>query len=202
MYLLSIIILKYSKKRINTMRLTEIKIKEATESDYDDTMEIEKKAFGYDKEAKLVSDLLEDKSAEPRLSLLAFHNNKAIGHILFTKAIIEREETNPLAHILAPLAILPEYQNKGVGGLLIKEGLEILKEMGSEIVFVLGHEEYYPKYGFIPDAESLGCSAPYPIPPEHAGAWMVQALTPKGLYNVNGKVRCSDMLNKEEHWRE
>ena len=74
--------------------------------------------------------------------------------------------------------------------------------MGSEMVFVLGHMDYYPKFGFIPDAKKLGFPAPYPIPDEFAGAWMVQSLNPDGFVLDKGEVLCALELNKEEYWRE
>ncbi len=180
-----------------------IQIRETNTKDTNDIMLVEERAFGFVKEAQLTADLLNDKTAEPILSLLAFHDNKAIGHILFTRVYIDKMNTEqPLIHILAPLAIIPEYQKQGVGGLLIKEGLRRLTEMGSEMVFVLGHMEYYPKSGFIPDAKKIGFSAPYPIPDEYANAWMVQSLNPKGFVIDKGNVICSNELNKPEHWRE
>lgn len=184
------------------MNEVDILIRETDKSDLDDILKVEKEAFGYDKEAELVNELLKDKSAEPVLSLLAFIDNKAAGHILFTRAKIEGSEESPLIYILAPLAVLPEHQKKGIGGMLIKEGIKKLSEMNAEMVFVLGHIEYYPKYGFVPDAGSMGYPAPYPIPAEFANAWMVQALTPKGLSEVKGRVICADELNKPQHWRE
>jgi putative acetyltransferase len=68
-------------------------------------------------------------------------------------------------------------------------------------VFVLGHPEYYPRFGFRP-AGALGMDAPYPIPERHADAWMVQALRPGLLGQVRGTVRCADTLNDPRHWRE
>ncbi len=65
---------------------------------------------------------------------------------------------------------------------------------------MLGHPEYYPPYGFKP-AGHLGFEAPYPIPDEHAGAWMVQTLRSGVIGTVSGKVICADALNKLEHWR-
>jgi putative acetyltransferase len=183
------------------MNLKEIVIREANESDFNAVMEVEKLAFCEDGEANLVCDLLSDKSAEPILSLLAFYKNKAIGHILFTKALIENNDSN-LIHLLAPLAVLPEFQRMGIGGLLINGGLEMLKEKGSELVFVLGHKAYYPKYGFIPDAKKLGFLAPYPIPEKDADAWMVQSLTEDGLKKLSGKIMVADKLMKPEYWRE
>lgn len=180
-----------------------IQIRETNGKDFNDIMVVEERAFGFVKEAQLTANLLNDKTAEPILSLLAFHEKEAIGHILFTRVYInEMNTTQPLIHILAPLAIIPEYQKQGVGGLLIKEGLRRLKEMGSEMVFVLGHTEYYPKFGFIPDAKKLGFTAPHPIPAEYANAWMLQSLNPKGFVIAKGNVICSNELNKPEHWRE
>lgn len=180
-----------------------IQIRETNSNDFNDIMLVEERAFGYIKEAQLTADLLKDNTAEPILSLLAFNGKEAIGHILFTRVYLnEMNIKQPLMHILAPLAVIPEYQKQGIGGLLIKEGLRILMEWGTEIVFVLGHMDYYPKFGFIPDAKKIGFTAPYPIPSEYANAWMVQSLNPKGFVIDKGNVICSNELNKPEHWRE
>jgi putative acetyltransferase len=180
-----------------------IQIKKTNNSDFQHIMQVEEQAFGSIKEAQLTAELLNDPTAKPILSLLAFHEDKAIGHILFTRLYInERTIDQPLIHILAPLAVIPRYQKHGIGGLLIKEGLKKLKEWKVEMVFVLGHMEYYPKYGFIQDVKKLGYEAPFPIPDEFANAWMVQSLNPWGISLKHGKVICADALNKEEHWRE
>ena len=184
------------------MTLQNIQIREAVNTDFCNIMDIEKQAFGSEEEAILVADLLEDKSASPIVSLLAFYKNEAIGHILFTRAYVSHRESPHMAYILAPLAVKPDFQKKGVGGQLIKAGLNILREKGCELVFVLGHKAYYPKYGFIPDAKSLGFPAPYPIPDKDADAWMVQPLTPDGLKTSQGIVRCADQLDKPEYWKE
>jgi putative acetyltransferase len=76
-----------------------------------------------------------------------------------------------------------------------------LSESGVELVFVLGHPDYYPRYGFKP-AGVLGYEAPYPIPDEQADAWMVQELRPGVIDSVSGKVICADVMNQPEHWRE
>ena len=107
-----------------------------------------------------------------------------------------------MMHILAPLAVKPEYQRQGIGGMLIRAGIERLQEKGSCLVLVLGHKEYNPKYGFIPDAARLGYPAPYPILEQFSDYWMVQAISPKGFDVDKGKIRCSDELNKPEHWRD
>ena len=193
----------YAIKIDNIMTKLNILIRKTNSKDFNDIMLVEERAFGHKKEAQLTADLLNDKTAEPVLSLLAFNGKEAIGHIIFTRVYINDMNTQqPLIHILAPLAVIPEYQKQGVGGLLIKEGLRRLKKMGTELVFVLGHMEYYPKFGFIPDAKKIGFVAPYPIPDEFANAWMVQSLNTKGFVIDNGNVICSNELNKPEHWRE
>lgn len=181
------------------MRKLNLTIRTAAEADRDSVYRVEAQAFGYDKEAKLVDSLLDDSTAEPRVSLLAFENDQAVGHILFTAAKIEGSKRK--ISLLAPLSVVPDSQGKGVGGKLIKAGLKILVEMGVELVFVLGHPGYYPKFGFIP-AHTYDLKAPYPIPEKYADAWMVQALNGTELGHVQGTVVCADALNQPEHWRE
>ncbi|MDX2446449.1 MAG: N-acetyltransferase [Desulfobacterales bacterium] len=175
--------------------------KKATGSELNDVLRIETEAFGHSKESKLVNDLLNDDSAKPLLSLLAIDEDEAIGHILFTRVRITGNEDALSAMILAPLAILPEAQGKGVGGKLIKEGLKQLSDLGIDLVFVLGHPEYYPRFGFKP-AGARGFEAPYPIPTKDASAWMVQEFKPGVIDNFSGKIICADTLNEPEHWRE
>jgi putative acetyltransferase len=181
-----------------------LKIRKTTESDLNDVLNIQAQAFGNEKGpeiADLVNGLLFDPTAMPLLSLMAVNNDQAIGHILFTRARIAFSKEPISAVILAPLAIIPDTQNQGVGGQLIEEGLRLLSESDVDIAFVLGHPDYYPRYGFKP-AGALGFEAPYPIPDEHANAWMVQELRPGVIGSVNGKVICADVLDQPEHWRE
>lgn len=179
-------------------------IRKTTETDIGIVLSIHKKAFGGDKGAEiadLVDGLLKDQTATPRLSLIALDDSKADGHILYTKARLNLTNESVSAQILAPLAVLPEAQSEGVGGRLIKYSLMLLKNSRVELVFVLGHPDYYPRYGFKP-AGDLGYEAPYPIPEEHAGAWMVQELCTGVIGRVGGKVQCCDVLNQPQHWRE
>jgi len=181
-----------------------LKIRKSTESERNEILYIHSQAFGKDKGvviSKLVDELLNDETAMPILSLVAVDNNKLIGHILYTKVEITKAENPIFAQILAPLAILPENQKKGIGEQLINEGLRLLKESGTELVFVLGHPAYYPRCGFIPAGEQ-GFGAPYPIPEEHAEAWMIQELSGDVIKNNSGKVQCSKVLNEPQHWKE
>jgi putative acetyltransferase len=181
-----------------------LKIRVATKSDRNEILDIHKQAFGSDEGpviSKLVDDLLDDKTARPVLSLVAVDGEKLVGHILFTKAIITQTEVPVSARILAPLAILPAVQKRGIGKKLIDEGLNKLQKSGTELVFVLGHPAYYPRCGFAP-AGVQGFEAPYPIPEEHSEAWMVQKLNGGLPGQIHGKVKCSKVLNEPEHWRE
>lgn len=180
-----------------------IVIRETVPADLAAIVEVHKKGFGYDKEVGLTAELLSDPTAEPTVSLLALRDGEAVGHILFTRCRIAGAEVQqPLFYILAPLAVVPSCQKQGVGGLLIAEGLQLLRERGAKLVFVLGHKEYYPRHGFIPGAEKLGFPAPYPILEKHADYWMAQALTDDGFSGPKGRVVCADALNRPEHWRE
>ena len=183
------------------MNNKDIIYRETTDNDLISIIEVQKSAFGGNSVAQLTAELLEDDSAMPKISLLAFDSNIPVGHILFTKCSIEGINDCPLIHILAPLAVIPEYQNQGIGGKLTRKGLNLLKEMKSEIVFVLGHIDYYPKHGFINDAGSLGYTATYPIPKKDKDAWMIMSLNSNKLTNF-GKVICAKAMDKPEHWRE
>ena len=169
--------------------------------DRDDIRRIHTLAFGQPDEADLTIALIEDPTAAPVLSLFAFAEKQAVGHILFSNAQFSDAEPALSVKILAPLAVVPDYQNLGVGGMLIEDGLQRLREAGTDLVFVLGHPEYYPRHGFEP-AGRRGLDAPYPIADEHADAWMVLALRPDILDTVSGTVKCADALDRPEYWCE
>ena len=181
-----------------------MEIRKSAETDRAEIEKIHIAAFGAEKGpeiAELVNGLLDDKTAEPGLSLVAVENGQLMGHILYTKALLTGTDLPVSVQLLAPLAVLPEVQSKGVGGKLIDAGLRQLKAAGVELVFVLGHPDYYPRSGFTP-AGVLGFEAPYPIPAEHAKAWMVQALKEGLVGEVKGRVQCADVLDQPQHWRE
>jgi predicted N-acetyltransferase YhbS len=151
--------------------------------------------------ADLVASLLEDPGASPMISLLACAESAPIGHVLITRVRISEPDSPAFAHILAPLAVIPEHQGQGVGSQLVRRGLTDLSESECELVFVLGHPGYYPRFGFQP-AGCLGFSAPHPIPEENSDAWMVLELRQGTIGNLSGTVQCADALNAPQHWRE
>lgn len=177
-------------------------IRETGKDDLDRIMEIHRRAFGQEEEARLTADLLVDETARPRLSLLAESDVGApLGHILFSRAGLAGEESPAPLFLLCPLGVVPEVQGQGVGGELIRCGLELLADGGAGLVFVLGHPAYYRRFGFTP-AGRQGLDAPYPIPPQHADAWMVQALSPGLVGRLKGRVSCADCLMQPPYWRQ
>lgn len=179
-------------------------IRKSYESDRQEISDVVIAAFGvvHGREiTDLITGLMADPRAQPLLSLVATANDHIVGHILFTDTRIEHSLRLVSSAILAPLSVHPEYQNQGIGGRLIKEGLKQLKAAGVELVFVLGHPGYYPKYGFS-IAGTKGFEAPHPIPPKNSAAWMLQELHPGIVGQVSGQVCCAKVLNDPKHWRE
>ncbi len=166
-----------------------------------DIVDIHRQAFGSDEEAELTGALMRDPTAAPSLSLLAKRNGQDIGHILFTRATFSEPNANIEAQILAPLAVKPDAQGQGVGGALVKEGFHLLKERGTDLVFVLGWPDYYPRFGFEP-AGRLGLNAPYPILEKNADAWMVYGLKPGVIGSFTDTLRCAEALDQPHFWQE
>lgn len=176
-------------------------ITEASGADLEDVLEVERSAFGGDEEAELVRDLVNDPSAAPLFSLLAYEDGQAVGHILFTAARLAEAPDGATLSILAPLAVIPSAQRSGVGSALIERGLQLLAEAGVDLVFVLGHPDYYPRLGFEP-AGRFGFAAPFPIAEADADAWMVRELRAGVLGSVQGTVVCADTMNEPRYWQE
>lgn len=159
-------------------------IRQENTEDFPAVFEVNRLAFGQDSEARLVERLRESAAFVPELSLVAVREKRVIGHILFTRIQIGNgEETASLA--LAPMAVLPAFQKLGTGSLLIKHSLAKARELQYRSVVVLGHEHYYPKFGFEP-AGKWGIRCPYNVPQE---VFMAQELVPGGLAGVSGLVK-------------
>jgi putative acetyltransferase len=174
-------------------------VRETGDADLKDILFVEREAFSSSREAELTRDLLADPTAKPLLSLLAFVEGEPAGHVLFTAARLLGGSREVVVSFLAPLAVVPKFQRRGVGGSLVKEGLERLSRAGVDLVFVVGHPGYYPRHGFV-QAGELGFETPYPMPIEQADAWMVCALRPGLIGVVSGRVVCCDVLSKPELW--
>ncbi len=152
--------------------------------DYPAIEAINKQAFGQIEEARLVN-ALRPSLPGAAYSRIAVLDGQPVGHILFSPILIETAQTSVPALALAPLAVLPDYQGQGIGSALVREGLATLRGMGEQIVIVLGHSDFYPRFGFLP-ASHYGIRAPFEVPDP---AFMVIELQPGALEKVQGTVR-------------
>lgn len=142
-------------------------IRQERPGDYEAVYQVVKEAFAGAEQADgdeqdLVVRLRSSKSFVPELSLVAEEDGKIVGHILFTRATVGGAEV--LA--LAPLSVLPSYQNRGIGQALIREGHRVAKQLGYGYSVVLGHKAYYPKAGYVP-ASQYGIQAPFEVEDEY-----------------------------------
>jgi putative acetyltransferase len=140
------------------------------------------RAFESAAEATLV-DLLRE-HARPVVSLVADHEQEIIAHIMFSPvSLIGHADLRIMG--LAPMAVAPEHQRKGVGSALVQAGLEHCKRLGFGAVVVLGHPGYYPRFGFVPSTR-FGITSEYDAPEE---AFMAMELHPGYLAQRAGTIR-------------
>ena len=139
-------------------------------------------AFETPEEANLVDALREH--ARPIVSLVAEDDGAIVGHIMFSPVSLAG---HPELRImgLAPMAVVPPHQRKGIGSALVRAGLEQCRQLGFRAVVVLGHPSYYPRFGFSPSA-SYGVGCEYDVPQE---AFMVVELHAGFLRGASGKVK-------------
>ncbi len=138
-------------------------------------------AFGRADEADLVDSLRAEGAV--LASVAAEWEGHVVGHVLFSRMFIETAGGAIAAAALAPVAVLPEFQGRGIGGRLIAGGLEMLRGPGERIVIVLGHPEYYGRFGF---SSEKAASLESPFPPE---AFLAMELSAGALDGVRGQVR-------------
>lgn len=147
--------------------------------------EINDLAFKGPNEAKLVEAIRESTFFIPSLSLVAESSEGLIGHILFSLIMIETETRLLPTLGLAPMAVLPNFQNQGVGSALVREGLSRAEQQGFKHVFVLGHPNFYPKFGFKP-SRPMGVEAPFSVPDD---VFMAYEIKKNSLDGIQGKVK-------------
>lgn len=182
-------------------------IRPETSGDHDAIFHVNAKAFGREDEARLVDALRKSPAFIPELSLVACLPQQApaamglgpigsenmladhtggivVAYILFTRMVIKASGGSHSALALAPLAVMPSHQKSGLGTALVRHGLAESTRLGHHIVIVLGHPEYYPKFGFVP-ASRFGIRAPFDVRPE---AFMALELQPDALLHVRGEA--------------
>jgi putative acetyltransferase len=128
--------------------MSDIIIRTEDKKDYEAVTRINDLAFNQPNEGIMISKLRKNDKFISDLSIVAEIESKVAGHILFFPLNIVSEEKSFEILSLAPMAVLPEYQRQGIGKKLVIEELKKSKELGFKAVVVLGHPEYYPKFGF------------------------------------------------------
>ena len=123
-----------------------IEIRRETPGDLDAIRTVNDLAFNQSTEGRIV-DKIRD-TCDDTLSLVATNSGNVIGHIFFSPASIKCNGKLIEGMGLAPMAVLPEFQNQGFGSLLVKEGIKILAHADCPFIIVLGHPNYYPRFGF------------------------------------------------------
>ena len=145
-------------------------------------------AFGTSVEADLVDALR--RQARPLISLVAEDSNAILGHIMFSPVSLTGHPDLKLMG-LAPMAVAPAHQRQGIGSALVRAGLERCKQSGFGAVVVLGHPEYYPRFGFLPSARfGIGCE--YKVPED---VFMVLELQSGYLSSVSGTIHYHPAFN-------
>jgi len=166
-----------------------IYIRQETKADHDSVFQLIQSAFKEEeysdhKEQFLVDRLRASNAYIPSLSLVATHQEKIVGYILLTKIHIDNGTTLFDALALAPVAVLPAFQHKGIGSQLILQSHTIAKDLGFERIILLGHADYYPRFGYQKTSD-YNIQLPFDAPPENC---MILSLIENGLQDVSGTV--------------
>jgi len=164
-----------------------VMIRKEEEKDYERVYEIHLLACKQENEGKLIEKIRLGDDFIPALSLVAEMDDKMVGHILFSKVrIIGDSVFETLA--LAPMSVIPEYQKKGIGSLLIMSGIMFAKELGFDSIFVLDYEDYYTKFGF-QKVSNWNIKCPFRVPDE---GFMAIELINDSLKNITGTIEYPD----------
>jgi putative acetyltransferase len=144
---------------------------------------VNQEAFGRNQEADLV-DKLRNRGVLTT-SLVAVQEMVVVGHVAFSLVEVTSEESSFEALALAPVGVLPPHQNKGIGSQLVTAGLQECLRLGHEIIVVVGHPNYYPRFGFV-TANPKGIECEFEVPDD---AWMIKELKQAALAGRRGKVK-------------
>jgi putative acetyltransferase len=157
-----------------------IEIREEGAGDVAAVRDLNKRAFGQEQEANIVDALRLNGAV--RLSLVAIADEQLVGHIMYSPITIGGKVTGAA---LGPMAVLPEYQRRGIGSELVKRGNERLKKDTCPFIIVLGHAEYYPRFGFEPaSAHDVRCEWGVP-----ANVFMLRVLDEAKMRGVSGLAK-------------
>ncbi len=174
-----------------------IKIRQEAKKDRSAVFDLIEKAFRNEKysdhkEQYLVTKLRGSSAFIPELSLVAEDEKQILGHILLTKIKIINKDQEFDSLALAPVSVLPDFQNKSIGRKLIEEAHLKARQLGYTSIIVVGHKNYYPKFGY-KLLDQFRISLPFEAPKENA---LGIELVKNGLDGVNGIVRYPSVFNE------
>jgi putative acetyltransferase len=161
--------------------VAQIVIRPETETDHEAIRRVNRVAFEQEDEARLVDELR--RGGYVRLSLVAEMDDEIVGHILFSELSLVTSCGVMPALSLAPMAVTPEHQRRGIGSELVRRGLATCRDQGAGIVIVVGHPEFYPRFGF-----SAELARPLRSP-FSGDVWMAAELSPGALDGVSATVQ-------------
>ena len=167
-----------------------IVIQHETLADFEAIRTVNLRAFEQSNEGNIVDTLRV--AGALTISLVALHDCQIVGHIAFSSVTIESEDGSFNALGLGPMAVLPEHQNEGIGSQLVEAGLKECLRLGHEIVVVIGHPEYYPRFGFVPAGPS-GIKWEHEV---HEDAFMFVELNAGALAGRTGVVKFHPAFNE------
>ena len=175
---------------LHSMNKMDIIIRPERPEDNQKIRHINIKAFDTEAESNLIDALRN--SGIPLISLVTEVNGELVEHILFSPVTLEDDNSGiPIAG-LAPMAVVPECQRKGIGSMLVEEGIRRCKEAGYAAIVVLAHPDYYPRFGFAPTVK-YEIKSQYDVPNE---VFMVKELNEGALANCGGTVKYHDIFNQ------
>jgi putative acetyltransferase len=160
-----------------------ITVRPEAPADGDALRQVNTAAFGRPEEARLVDALRE--RARLYLGLVAIVDGAIAGHIAFTHATLHGDAADWDIAALGPMAVRPALQRSGIGSALVREGLEACRRLGHDLVVVVGHPGFYPRFGFVP-ARPRGITCEFAVPDD---VFMVAELTPGARRGRRGVVR-------------
>ncbi|MDN3594157.1 GNAT family N-acetyltransferase [Zunongwangia endophytica] len=167
----------------------EVTIRQEKPADYNDVFEVIKASFLNEsnsdhQEQFLVNRIRKSYAFVPELSLVAEVDKKIVGYIMLSEITIQNNKNKFPALALAPVAVLPEMQHNGIGSKLLQSAHDKAKELEYELVLVLGHEEYYPRFDYEP-AINFDIQAPFEVPKKN---FMLKELVPDAAKHIFGIV--------------
>ena len=162
----------------------EVYIRPETVADREAIREVNEQAFGRPTEAGIVEKVRQSPGFVPELSLVAEQGGQIVGHALFSEIPIEGEGQSWKVLALGPIAVRPAFQKQGIGGQMIRAGMERAADLGYGVLVLIGHPTYYPRFGFVP-ASRFGLRCAFSVPDE---VFMACLLRPDGLAGIKGMV--------------